>query len=418
MQDLNNKITGDTLTAAEFNEPMSEIQNVIENLGQTLSAADLNQLGKAIAGYAANGSFYADGGAADAYVLSPIGLKQAPPAYADGMRASFKPANTNTGASTVNVAGLGVKSIKTSTGADPSAGAIFTGSVTKIRFDFANDWFVLESVAGLRIGASDSALQQGGVDVVPFNAGGAIRSLESGTCTQAAGALTFTLNPTVHAMRSVTLTDGVPTVTKVNSAITLVLPSGGTLGFPTTVQGRIVVALMGNGELAICALAGGLQLNEENLISTMAISASSTTNNVWYSTTARTNQPYKIVQVVDAVNTAGAWADPVLVQGAGGNAVRNLSSSEWTDVVGSRAKATTYYNTTDKKIEVSVNATNTVAAKIRATVTQNGTAIIIEGNDGPIGYNLSVYFSVPPGAAYEITNTAGTMTISRWVELR
>ena len=48
MQDLNDKVTGGTLTAAEWNEVPSELQNVIEGLGITLSGADLNQLGKAI----------------------------------------------------------------------------------------------------------------------------------------------------------------------------------------------------------------------------------------------------------------------------------------------------------------------------------------------------------------------------------
>ena len=81
MQDLNDKITGNSLTAPEWNEVPSEIQNIIEGLGITLSGGDLNQLGKAIAGYVANGSFYTDSGAADAYVLSVIGSKQALPAY-------------------------------------------------------------------------------------------------------------------------------------------------------------------------------------------------------------------------------------------------------------------------------------------------------------------------------------------------
>ena len=65
MEDLNDKVTAGTLTAAEWNQVPSEIQNVIENLGITLSGADLNQLGKGIAGYIANGTFYTDSGAAE-----------------------------------------------------------------------------------------------------------------------------------------------------------------------------------------------------------------------------------------------------------------------------------------------------------------------------------------------------------------
>lgn len=145
MQDLNDKVTSSTLTAAEWNEVPSEIQNIIVALGQTLSGADLNQLGKAVAGYAANGDFYTDGGAADAYVLTAIGTgKQAPPAYADGMTIRFMASNANTGASTVNVAGLGVKSIKTAAGADPAAGEISTTVITEATYESASGVFKLD----------------------------------------------------------------------------------------------------------------------------------------------------------------------------------------------------------------------------------------------------------------------------------
>lgn len=48
MKVLNTKVTGNDLTAAEFNEPMSEIQKAITDSGQTLSSGDLGQLSKAI----------------------------------------------------------------------------------------------------------------------------------------------------------------------------------------------------------------------------------------------------------------------------------------------------------------------------------------------------------------------------------
>lgn len=111
MEDLNDKATGLTLTAVEWNQLPSEVQNVIENTLQTLTNADLNQLGKGVAAYAAGGAFYTDSGVADAYVLSVVGSKQSPPTLENGYMARFFPGNANTGASTVNVAGLGVKSI-------------------------------------------------------------------------------------------------------------------------------------------------------------------------------------------------------------------------------------------------------------------------------------------------------------------
>jgi len=129
MQDLNDKITGNTLTAAEWNEPPSEIQNVIENTGQTLSSGDLNQLGKGIAMYASNGDAYTDTGIADAYVLSVIGSKQAPPDLVNLMKFRFTPGNDCTGACTANPAGLGVTNIKLAGGTvNPVAGDISTSA--------------------------------------------------------------------------------------------------------------------------------------------------------------------------------------------------------------------------------------------------------------------------------------------------
>ncbi len=143
MQDLNDKVTGGTLTAVEWNEVPSEIQNVIEALDITLSSGDLNQLGKAIAGYVAHGDFYTDSGAANVYVLTQTGSKQAPTAYVDGMRVRAVISNANTGASTVNVVGLGVKSITTQSGTNPQAGEI--DGIIELIFDTGNDRFEIVS---------------------------------------------------------------------------------------------------------------------------------------------------------------------------------------------------------------------------------------------------------------------------------
>lgn len=105
------KITGDIYTAAEFTSFKNESQNAIEGTDQTLSASSDVQLAKAltIAGQTAHS--YQDSGAADAYVLTRTGLLEQPLSYVDGSRITFITANANTGASTVNVSGLGVKKI-------------------------------------------------------------------------------------------------------------------------------------------------------------------------------------------------------------------------------------------------------------------------------------------------------------------
>lgn len=145
-------------------------------------------------------------------------------------------------------------------------------------------------------------------------------------CTQAGGALTFSAASQYLDFRSTTAASG--TVTTILAApANLVLPSGGTLGFPTTVSGRILVAEINNAgtaELAIQAISGGTDVSETGVINTTAISAASTSSRVWYSTTARTGVAYRLVGAVDAVNTAGAWGSPTFIQGAGGNALINM----------------------------------------------------------------------------------------------
>lgn len=147
MQDLNDKVTGGTLTAVEWNEVPSELQNVITALGISLTSGDLNQLGKAIAGYVANGTFYSATGT-NAYVLSGIGSKQTAPEYTNGFQVQFKIPNTNTGASTVNVTGLGVKAITTALGTALVGGELVSGEQTILVFNSLNDRFEILDIGG------------------------------------------------------------------------------------------------------------------------------------------------------------------------------------------------------------------------------------------------------------------------------
>ena len=141
MEDLNDKINGGTLDADEWNQPSSEIQNIIESQGIVLSNADLNQLGKALAGYIANGHFYTDSGIANAYVLTTIGTKQNAPSLTDGFTVSFIPGNDSTGASTANVGGFGVKDIKRPDGTAVQAGDIADRAT--LVYDDGAGYFVL-----------------------------------------------------------------------------------------------------------------------------------------------------------------------------------------------------------------------------------------------------------------------------------
>lgn len=148
MQDLNDKAIDGTLTAVEWNELPSEIQNVIEATTylQTLSSGDLDQLGKGIAGYAASATFYTGTGTANAHIATKLSGMQAPPNYGSGMVVRFRPSNVNTAAATINVDGLGVKTIKKEDGSTLGPGDLDTTRDAWLRYDGTD--FLLSNWSG------------------------------------------------------------------------------------------------------------------------------------------------------------------------------------------------------------------------------------------------------------------------------
>lgn len=132
------KVNGDSLAAAEWNQ-VAGLNNFINDSGQTASTGNLNQTSIASSIYAAGGDYYTDGGSANAYVLSVVGSKKAPNSYFNGMRVRFRAGNTNTGASTVNVASIGSANIKKQDGStDVAAGDISTTDDTVLTYDGTN----------------------------------------------------------------------------------------------------------------------------------------------------------------------------------------------------------------------------------------------------------------------------------------
>ncbi len=242
----------------------------------------------------------------------------------------------------------------------------------------------------------------------------------------AANALTATLNPCKLDFRSATLATGVPNNRSVASALSLVVPSGATLGTIAATSARLALLAIDNAgtvELAVTNLAGGLNLDETSLISTTAISAAATAANVIYSTTARTSVPFRVIGFIDITEAvAGTWATtPTTVQGIGGQALAAMNSlgygQTWQNVTASRALATTYYNTTGRVIVVSFFGTNSILNGTAAFVV-NGANVGISSGAAVAGGGVSGAFIVPPGAAYSIINFGNINTLSAWNELR
>lgn len=145
------------------------------------------------------------------------------------------------------------------------------------------------------------------------------------TASVAANALTITLNPTTLDFRSGTLGNGSVNTRNVAAAISVVVSSGSTLGTVNAVQNRLAVLAIDNAgtvELAVVNIAGGTNLDETGVISTTAEGGAGAADSatVIYSTTARTNVPYRVVGFVESTQaTAGTWVTaPSKIQGIGG----------------------------------------------------------------------------------------------------
>lgn len=100
------------------------------------------------------------------------------------------------------------------------------------------------------------------------------------------------------------------------------------------------------------------------------------------------------------------WTNPFLDTAIG-------IDQEWESVLGSRSDGVTYYNTSDKPIEMILEGWGTSGA---GTVTIGGILIATLNGEGSAEelYHLSVI--IPAGSSYVVD--FGSQTITRWMELR
>jgi hypothetical protein len=340
---------------------------------------------------------FSSGGVSTALTLTPV---PAITAYATNQRFRVKFGLASTGADTLNISGLGAKSVKQYDSTGAKVAAVFAANqLADIEYD-GTDIVVL--------------------DTLPSNQ----RQIQPIAASVSSNAVTVTLNPTSLDFRSSTLSSGTINARFISSAISVVVPSGATLGTASGTKSRIALIAIDNSgtvELAVINLAGGSNLDETTLISTVAISAAAAASNVAYSTTARTSVPFRVVGFFDSTQaTAGTWATaPSTVQGCGGQALAALSSfgfgQTYQNMSGSRSAGTTYTNSTGRPIIATVwlNAAATVSFSglvngvVVATFTTNNTT-------GSPANSLSI--TIPDGSTYSFTVAAGTINI--WMEMR
>lgn len=141
-EDLETKVTGETLSASEWTDIPNELKSLIEGIGLALSGGDLSQIEKAIAQYVGTSQFMAVGGSSTVITLAAIGSKQAPIALQNGLLVRWRPGQSCPGgAITLNVGGLGAKSLTDEAGVNLGVGVYDATKDAKARYDLSGDRF-------------------------------------------------------------------------------------------------------------------------------------------------------------------------------------------------------------------------------------------------------------------------------------
>ena len=338
---------------------------------------------------------------------------------------SFLPAMfliiADTAAATTNYLFCQVKSYNSGTG------ELIVEVVAAVGIGTKTAWTIFQTTfGGAERGANSSITSLTGL-TSPITGIGHNSKIQPISASVAANALTITLNPTSLDFRSPTLGSGAVNTRTIAAAISMTVSSGSSLGTVNATAARLALLAIDNAgtvELAITNLSGGVNLDETMLISTTAEGGAGAADSasVIYSTTARTNVPFRIVGFIDITEaTAGTWATaPSRIQGDGGNSLASMlgfgNGQTWQALAGSRSFETTYYNTTGKPIAVAINFHGTSTTS-NATLVINGITV---GNYGtsatPSGFNSQLFGIVPPGGSYVCSVT--NCSISYWAELR
>jgi len=261
------------------------------------------------------------------------------------------------------------------------------------------------------------------------------------TATVATNILTLGLNPCSLDFRSSTASSGTTTTRNVTAAISMTVSNGSTLGTVSAVASKLAVLAIDNAgtvELAVVNPNYSGLLDERSLISTTAEGGTGTADSgaVIYSTTARTNVPFRIIGYVESTQaTAGAWAtSPSNIAGMGGAIVpqstqqyyrldsalagANATGAQNIFGVGVTLSASTVYEF-DAMIALSKSAgttSNTFSLGFGGTATLNNIAYgVIEKSNNTGFLNLSttdtVQAFIQTAAATAMTGASTSATV-------
>lgn len=275
------------------------------------------------------------------------------------------------------------------------------------------------------------------------------KQIQSITASVGSSALTATLNPTRLDFRSSTLTSGTINTRYLQTTASVTAPNGATLGTTNGVASKLAVLAIDNAgtiEAAIVNTAGTVNLDETTLISTTAIDTAADSADVVYSTTARTNVPFRVVGYITSTQaTAGAWTTSPsniagALQGMTANTIPDgsITSAKLATTAQSIGIGQTWQTFTSPTRQT--NSSSTWSSMTNKYTNSTGKPIMLSvGRYGGNGYTTAIWVDgvkvaeavvdqyggaesmaaiiIPNGAQYAVYVNGGTFC-NYWAELR
>lgn len=342
---LTQSISKDGQTTYTGNQPMGGNRHT--NVGNATARneyATLGQVQDSAAQYLTSVS------GTDTITASLTGLA----AYVTGLTFRFVPANTNTGAVTLNVNGLGAIAVTKQGALALSAGDIVSGAAAELLYDgtqfqLLNPAVQTDSLFAIadqadntkKLAFQASTISTGqtrtrtvydksgyetvandiwGLHNVSLGASVAGNNLTLSLLTNA-GATPSASDPAIVGFRNSTATNGTPAIIAVTAATTLTITAGSTLGCANGEIARIWVCAINNGgtvELA-CYRAwngtGWRAFNEQILSTTAEGTGTADSAQVLYSANARVGVAMRYLGYVEIQYGTAAWSNaPTFVQ--------------------------------------------------------------------------------------------------------
>ena len=208
--DIPNKSPGNNYTANESNQVTNEIQNIIEDTGQTLDSVDISQASVAVASYTVAGNFYQDTGVANSYIINTSTFK-APSTLYDGASFKFRASNACNGPSTINVNSTGAKQLKKNGNSDVLvSNDIKDGYVYTVIYSALDDSYELADLSS-SVDASKVVLTE--QDVARY-------AIIGSTYTDSGSANSYIINPKSGFVSPSVLEEGARYIFKANNTNT------------------------------------------------------------------------------------------------------------------------------------------------------------------------------------------------------